>query len=565
MKRFQAPILAVLLFTLSACTDTFEEPAFLGSQKDLSLVYKSLYMYSALHYEGVTTLDDGDFHVFVETTVSKFTGTTNHRIFYLPFAEFNTQLPATPYPGEGRLRLGNRLSYQHDAGTFTLDGGNYGKKTVITANFEEQHTLPEEWCINHSAAAEQNPNDYRIALNAAKSCFLAKRYEDSKHYTQRLKDNWPSFDRYTNEGGMLNDYHTLMGRHALREGRREEAAGHLLQSVNAGRPSAVMQSFGPNTILARELLLKGENAPVLAYLERVGQFWKSEPVEIWITRINQGRLPSLDIYNWDEELQGRDYEVNESTLAKDQVTGILNGNTLTGFYDYQGWDIRFNLFFGADGTASFGDRYLTVDAPWAVTDEGCIELDMRWNREHRCLYLERAGNHRLKLLPGVYDAETSLVVLEGRHEYAEPACVREFRDQDYESALTHCTADAHSGDKEAQNLLGVIYEFHLGERNDYQEAMRWYQLAADQGERFAPYNLAQLYRTGKAGVQDLAKAVEHYRKSAERGFGEAQFSLGVMYFEGAGTAMDMEQARYWWEKARDNDVVRAEEALGRIP
>ncbi len=560
---------SIVLF-LIGCGDYITGPEPLADQKALSRIAHGRHYTISVYHEGRAEIDGQRVHVFAERAVSKFGGSST-RLFTLPVSALELKTDVGDYDGPNALRRAYDLSYNRDDGVFELrtTRGKYSlpDKLVETveADFAEKYTLHEEWCIGHKAGAIKKPNDFLQVLNAAQACFVAGYYEDSKQFTEHLKDNWGSFDRYTTEGGMLNEYHTLMGRHALREGRREEAVEHLLKSVDVQRPSATMQSFGPNTILARELLLKGENEAVLAYLDRISEFWKTEPVEIWKDKINRGRIPALNIHNWDEEPRARDYQVNESTLARELVLEILNGNTVSGFYDNKGWDIRFSLFFGSDGLARFGDRYGTDSAPWAVREDGCIEVEMRWNRSAKCQYLERSKNADLTLHPGVYSTATKLKLLHGEHEYAESACVRDFRNEKYEKALESCLAEAESDDMQAQNLLGVIHEFHRGDQADYQAAIRWYQLAADQGERFAPYNLGHLYRTGKAGVRDLTKAVEYYKMSAERGFGEAQFSLGVMYFEGSGTAVDMDMAKYWWEKAQSNGVARAEEALGRIP
>jgi len=561
---------SLIVLFLVGCGDTITGPEPLADQKALSKIAGSRHYTISVYYEGHTEINGQRLHVFAEQAVSKFGGSST-RLFTLPVSDLELKTGVGDYLGPRMLRRDYDFSYNRDEGLFELrtTRGKYKlpDKLVETAevDFEEKYTLHEEWCINHSAGADAKPNDFLQVLNAAQACFLAGYYEDSKRFTEQLKDNWGSFDRYTTEGGMLNEYHTLMGRHALREGRREEAVEHLMKSVDVKRPSATMVSFGPNTILAQELLQKGQSEVVVAYLDRIAEFWKTEPVVIWKGKINRGRIPALNIHDWKEELHARNYEVGESTLAREQVLEILNGNTVFGFYDNSGWDIRFSLFFGPDGVVHFGDRYGADSAPWKVREDGCIEFKMRWNRSIECQYLERAENADLILYPGVYAVKTKLGLREGEHRYTESACVRDFEDKEYEKALESCLAEAEFNDMQAQNLLGVIHEFHLGDRINDQEAMRWYQLAASQGERYAPFNLAHLYRTGKAGVQDVAKAVEYYRMSAERGYGEAQFSLGVMYFEGSGTAVDMKMAKYWWEQAQANGVARADEALGRIP
>lgn len=556
------------MLLLVGCSDTVSGPEPLADQEALSKIANPP-LFTLVYHEGYAEIDGQRVHVFAEHNVSKFGG-SHTRLFTLPASALTLKTDVGHYAGPDAPRHDWDFSYKHDAGVFEIrtTSGKYSLPhelvETVEADFEERYTQQEQWCVDHKAGALEKPDDFLHVLNAAKACFLAGYDEDSLRFTRQLKDNWGSFDRYTTEGGMLNEYHTLMGRHALREGRREEAVEHLEKSVDVQQPSATMVSFGPNTVLARELLQAGENEAVLTYLDRIGEFWETEPVEIWKDKINRGRMPALNIHNWDAELPAPDYQVNESTLAHERVLEILSGNTVSGYYDNQGWDIRFNLFFGSDGMARFGDRYGTESAPWTVREDGCIDVKMGWNRSAECQYLEGSEEAGLTLYPGIYSAGKELKLLRGEHDYVESACVRDFRNEEYEKAFESCLAEAESGDMQAQNLLGVINEFHRGDQVDFQQAMHWYQLAADQGERFAPFNLGQLYRTGKAGEMDLTKAVEYYRMSAERDFGEAQFSLGVMYFEGSGTAVDMDMAKYWWEQAQSNGVARADEALSRI-
>ena len=104
---------------------------------------------------------------------------------------------------------------------------------------------------------------------------------------EALKSHW-------NYGNALHRSNLVLGTAALSAGATEKAKDYLLA---AGRTpgSAVLNSFGPNMALARELLLKGERATVIEYLRLCGGFWKSGGVKLaqWIATIERGGTPDF--------------------------------------------------------------------------------------------------------------------------------------------------------------------------------------------------------------------------------------------------------------------------------
>jgi tetratricopeptide (TPR) repeat protein len=562
MRILVLPLMFAALICLCSCSDTYNEPVYLSNQEGLSDVYTDRPLYSSLYYEGTASNVGQNYHVFVLKIISKFHPVKAFNIYYLPLTEFTFRTTSAEYQGKDAMTFAYHFSYDHDAGIFKLSKGDSRQGEMVKANFTEKFTLREEKCITAKANALENPDSFPQVKYAAEICYLAGNFADSKIFTLQLDEHKDSFDDET-QGGILHEYHTMIGRHMLRDGHPEEAKKHLLLSIDV-EPTSVMKSFGPNMSLALDLLMEGEKETVITYLDGCTEFWKKEPVQLWKAKIRNNKMPSLNIHNWDQEKLGT-YQVTDTTLTGPQVRRILSGNTVTGYYDHEGWDIRFHLYFAPDGKSIYGDHYGNKPTAWEIREDGCMLLDTRWNLYGGCLYFEQNRDSTLVLHPGVYAIDTRLLVLAGRHEYAESDCLRDFKSEQYELAFNSCLTAAKSNDMQAQNLLGVIYERHLGADTDYEKAIHWYESALEQGERFAPFNLAELYRTRKAGIRDEEKAVEYYTMSAERGYGEAQFSLGVMYFEGSGTAVDMEKARYWWERAKSNGVARAESALNRIP
>ena len=97
-----------------------------------------------------------------------------------------------------------------------------------------------------------------------------------------------------NYGNAIHKGHLTLGRVALRKGDVEEAKKQLLLAGKTpGSPQ--LDSFGPNMILAQELLEKGESDTVLKYLEQCEEFWNFhlEKLMKWKKQIIEGEQPNF--------------------------------------------------------------------------------------------------------------------------------------------------------------------------------------------------------------------------------------------------------------------------------
>lgn len=84
---------------------------------------------------------------------------------------------------------------------------------------------------------------------------------------------------------------------------------------------------------------------------------------------------------------------------------------------------------------------------------------------------------------------------------------------DYKTALKVWLPAAESGEADAQNAVGEIFERGLGGDPNYELAFVWFQRAADQGHKGAQVNLATLYETGRGVEQDKRVALNWYRRA----------------------------------------------------
>ena len=111
---------------------------------------------------------------------------------------------------------------------------------------------------------------------------------------------------------------------------------------------------------------------------------------------------------------------------------------------------------------------------------------------------------------------------------------------------------AQKGDAEAQNKLGICYEYGLAEypQNDA-EAAKWFMKAAEQGYMDAQKNLASCYKEGIGVLQNDGKAFEWFEKAAIQGDIVAQNNVGYFYSLGIGVEQDYSKAFEWFKKAAE--------------
>lgn len=92
-----------------------------------------------------------------------------------------------------------------------------------------------------------------------------------------------------NSGNAIHHANVMLGRIALRNGDTESAKSYLMKAGNTpGSPQ--LKTFGPNMILAKELLESGEKDAVLNYLKSSTKYWN------WLFSWRKLR-------NWRKEIQ----------------------------------------------------------------------------------------------------------------------------------------------------------------------------------------------------------------------------------------------------------------------
>jgi len=130
--------------------------------------------------------------------------------------------------------------------------------------------------------------------------------DDADRLARELLDLAPAYDKDFYHGNALHHGNLLRGRAALRRGDAKVAGDFLLEAAKTpGSPQ--LNTFGPNMLLAKELLEAGEREVVLEYLEDCKAFWNAcenvatadgamppaAALDAWADAVREGRVPDF--------------------------------------------------------------------------------------------------------------------------------------------------------------------------------------------------------------------------------------------------------------------------------
>jgi hypothetical protein len=88
----------------------------------------------------------------------------------------------------------------------------------------------------------------------------------------------------------------VLGLIALQEGNITKAKEYLLAAAQfSGGADPSLVTFGPNMLLAKKLIERGERETVIQYLERCAKFWEMEKgrLENWKNIVKNGGMPDF--------------------------------------------------------------------------------------------------------------------------------------------------------------------------------------------------------------------------------------------------------------------------------
>jgi hypothetical protein len=134
---------------------------------------------------------------------------------------------------------------------------------------------------------------YRLVA-LAKAAFDAGEIDKAAAYGHELLDMAAQYSTDWNYGNAIYFGNWVLGRIALQQGDATQAGEYLLRAA-ATPGSPQLNSFGPNMMLAQELLEKGQTAVVLQYFDLCAKFWKLEKGKLaaWTAVIKGGGVPDF--------------------------------------------------------------------------------------------------------------------------------------------------------------------------------------------------------------------------------------------------------------------------------
>jgi hypothetical protein len=135
---------------------------------------------------------------------------------------------------------------------------------------------------------------FHLMSKIVPAALAANEREKTKSYALVLLEQAASMKNNWNYGNAVHVGNIVLGRLALDSGDVAEARRLLLEAGKTpGSPQ--LNSFGPNMMLAKELLTKGEREAVVDYLNLCAKFWLMHDgrLDVWKAAAAKGEMPDF--------------------------------------------------------------------------------------------------------------------------------------------------------------------------------------------------------------------------------------------------------------------------------
>ncbi len=135
---------------------------------------------------------------------------------------------------------------------------------------------------------------------------------------------------------------------------------------------------------------------------------------------------------------------------------------------------------------------------------------------------------------------------------------------DYAKAHRLWEEQAATGDPQAMNDLGTLYERGLGQEQDLGRALHWYAEAAKAENPAGMANYGRMLEQGRAVPANPEEGARWLDLAARKGQAEAQYNLGMLYEHGRGLKKDLPAAAAWYSRAAAQQQAQALARLGHF-
>jgi tetratricopeptide (TPR) repeat protein len=183
----------------------------------------------------------------------------------------------------------------HDIASFLA--GLYWRDARHSSNAEQVRSEAAK-SLGVYERALSDTNDQREQLNdlpeAAQAAFEAGEYEKAGAYSKKALNLAAQPENVADSADAGHYGNIVLGRIAVRQGDVAGGSAYLLKSA-AIKGNPHLDTFGPNMMLAKELLEKGERTSVLQYFDLCGAFWKDDDGKLkqWRSSVASGTNPDF--------------------------------------------------------------------------------------------------------------------------------------------------------------------------------------------------------------------------------------------------------------------------------
>jgi len=177
------------------------------------------------------------------------------------------------------------------AAAAVCDAPGDGPKTLVPFHLTRQRIFA--W-IDHAVSGLTGRDQFAVLPLAAKAAFRAGQMEAAQSYARELLQMAPNYTKERDYGDAIYDGYSVMGRVALHRENLPLARQYLMNAATTPGSPALNQ-YGPNMMLAKELLDKGQAPAVLQFLILCREFWKTDGgrLNAWSDAIRRHEMPDF--------------------------------------------------------------------------------------------------------------------------------------------------------------------------------------------------------------------------------------------------------------------------------
>lgn len=191
-----------------------------------------------------------------------------------------------------------------------------------------------------------------------------------------------------------------------------------------------------------------------------------------------------------------------------------------------------------------------------VSAETIQEVFCRDEIVYKCIghYMKQCNDENYATCAVVGELERGREEYRNAIKYYELACEKANIETTYKIKLMNNETIEMSNDfipVISCNILGSLYEFGKGVRQDFNKAMQYYKKSCDLGNGEGCYIMAMLYYGGSGVQKDLKRAIKLWTKSCELENASGCGMLGALYVYGEGVKQNLSKAKELYGKSCD--------------